>query len=113
MNSEQLDLTFGALADSTRRGMLLQLTAGDKNVSALVDAYDISQPAISKHLRVLERAGLIERRREGRQQIVRLKPERAEEAASWIKYYTEYWKQQFDAVEEYLQKAKKKKKGKP
>ena len=110
--SKQLDLTFGALADSTRRGMLLQLTNGEKNVSALMEPYDISQPAISKHLRVLERAGLIERRKEGRQQMVRLKPEKADEAATWIQYYTNHWKQQFDAVEEYLQKAKRKKKGK-
>ena len=112
MNSNQLDLTFGALADSTRRGMLLQLTNGEKNVSSLVDVFDISQPAISKHLRVLERAGLIERRREGRQQLVRLKPEKAEQAAAWITHYTQHWKQQFDAVEQYLEKAKKRKKDK-
>jgi DNA-binding transcriptional ArsR family regulator len=112
INSNQLDLTFGALADTTRRGMLLQLTTGEKNVSELVEAYDISQPAISKHLGVLERAGLIERRRQGRLQMVRLKPEKAEEAAGWIHYYTQFWKQQFDAVEQYLEKAKKKTKPK-
>lgn len=113
MNAKQLDLTFGALADSTRRGMLLQLTSGEKNVTALVEAFDISQPAISKHLRVLEAAGLIERQRQGRQQLVRLKPEKAEQAASWITHYTQHWKQQFDAVQQYLDEAKKRKKGKP
>lgn len=112
INSKQLDLTFRALSDATRRGMLLLLTTGEKNVSALVDEYEISQPAISKHLRVLERAGLVERRREGRRQMVRLKPERAEEAADWIAHYTQHWKKQFDAVEAYLEKAKKKKTGK-
>ncbi len=110
INAKHLDLTFGALADSTRRGMLLQLIGGEKNVSALVEAHDISQPAISKHLRVLERAGLIERRREGRQQMIRLLPEKAEEAANWITYYTQFWKKQFDDVEAYLEKAKQKQK---
>ena len=111
INTKQLDLTFGALSDATRRGMLLQLTTGEKNVSAFVEAYDISQPAISKHLRVLERAGLVERRREGRQQMVRLRPEKAVEAADWITHYTRHWQQQFDAVEDYLKQAKRKRKG--
>ena len=112
MDSSQLDLTFGAMADATRRGMLVQLTTGEKNVSTLVEAFDISQPAISKHLRVLERAGLVERRKQGRQQLVRLVPEKAEEAANWIAHYIQFWKTQFDEVEEYLAKAKKEKKGK-
>ena len=111
INSTQLDLTFGALADSTRRGILLQLSSGEKNVSTLVDAYQISQPAISKHLRVLEKAGLVERRKDGRQQIVSLVTDGAEQAATWIQHYTEHWKTQFDAVEEYIN-AKKREKGK-
>lgn len=105
ISQAQLDLTFGALADATRRGMLVQLSGGEKNVSTLAQPYAMSQPAISKHLRVLERAGLIERRREGRQQFVRLRPERAEAAADWIAHYTRFWKQQFDAVAEYLDQA--------
>ena len=106
MDSGQLDLTFQALADATRRGMLLQLTEGEKNVSALVEKFEISQPAISRHLKVLERAGLVERRREGRQQMVQLRPDLAEEAANWITYYTQFWRRQFDAVEDYLKQAK-------
>lgn len=108
---QQLDLTFGALSDSTRRGMLVQLSKGEANVSALAEPYNISQPAISKHLKVLEKAGLIERRRQGREQLVRVKPEQAEVAAKWIAYYTQFWKQQFDAVDDYLKKAKSRKKG--
>ncbi len=110
MNQQDLDLTFGALADATRRGMLVQLSQGESNVSALAEPYNISQPAISKHLRVLEKAGLIERRRQGREQIVRVKPERAAAAADWLAYYTQFWKQQFDAVENYLKNVKKQKK---
>ncbi len=90
--------------------MLIQLSRGEANVSELAEPYDISQPAISKHLRVLEKAGLIERRRKGREQIVRVKPEKAEVAAKWIAYYTQFWKQQFDAVDDYLNKAKRRSK---
>lgn len=105
INEQQLDLTFGALADSTRRGILIQLSKGEANVSTLAEPYSISQPAISKHLRVLERAGLIERRRRGREQFVRVKPDMAQAAAKWIAYYTKFWTAQFDAVEAYVQKA--------
>ena len=107
-NNEQLDLTFGALADSTRRGILVQLSKGEANVSALAAPYDMSQPAISKHLRVLEKAGLIERRRKGREQFVRVKADKAKQAADWISHYAKFWSARFDAVEEYLQKNKKK-----
>lgn len=111
MNDQQLDLTFAALADSTRRGILVQLSKGEANVSTLAEPYNISQPAISKHLRVLEKAGLIERHRRGREQIVRVNAAQAEAAAKWIAYYTQFWKQQFDAVDDYIKKAKVKKKG--
>lgn len=108
MNGEQLDRTFGALADATRRGMLLQLRSGEQNVSELAEPYSMSQPAISKHLRVLERAGLIERRRVGRNQLVKIRPELADEAADWIQQYTKYWKQRFDAVQQYIDQAQTK-----
>ena len=112
INDQQLDLTFGALADATRRGMLAQLSQGEANVSTLAKPYDMSQPAISKHLKVLERAGLIERRRAGRQQFVRVKPDQAKAAADWIAYYTKFWVDQFDAVDQYLQTAARNKQGK-
>lgn len=106
INSEELDLVFGALSDATRRGMLAQLSEGEMNVSALSKPYPMSQPAISKHLRVLEQAGLIERAKRGRENIVRVKSEPAEQAAQWIDYYAQFWRRQFDAVDAYLKTAK-------
>ena len=102
MDSEQLDLIFGALSDATRRGMLAQLAQGETNITTLAEPYDMSQPAISKHLRVLEKAGLIERRRRGREHFIRARAESAETASNWITYYAQFWRQQFDAVEDYL-----------
>ncbi len=104
MNQNQLDLVFGALSDATRRGMLAQLSGGVCNVSSLAKPYAMSQPAVSKHLRVLERAGLIERTRHGRENFVRVNAKAAQEASNWITHYTKFWKAQFDAVEDYLQK---------
>ncbi len=106
INDAQLDLAFGALSDATRRGMLRQLSQGEANVSTLAQPYEMSQPAISKHVRVLEKAGLIEREKRGREQIVRIKPETAKQAADWITYYLRFWTQQFDEVEQYLQRKK-------
>lgn len=106
INSEELDLVFGALSDATRRGMLAQLSQGEMNVSQLAAPHDMSQPAISKHLRVLEHAGLIERTRRGRESFVQVKSEPAELAASWIDYYAKFWRQQFDAVDAYLKKTR-------
>ncbi len=105
INDTQLDRVFGALSDATRRGMLAQLSQGETNITTLAAPYKISQPAISKHLRVLERAGLIERTRRGREYIIRVNPTPAEDARDWIAYYAQFWKQQFDAVEEYLRQS--------
>ena len=110
MHSDQLDLVFGALSDATRRGMLAQLAAGETNVSALAEPYQMSQPAISKHLRVLEKAGLIRRERRGRENFVAVNAARAEEARDWITHYTQFWKQHFDAVDDYLKNTMEKKK---
>ncbi len=106
MNSENLDLIFGALSDTTRRGMLAQLSTGEANVSTLAKPYNISQPAISKHLRVLQKAGLIEKIKRGRENYVRALPAPAEQAGGWIAYYAKFWRQQFDDVEAYLQTTK-------
>ena len=110
INDQELDLVFGALANSTRRGMLIQLSRGEANVCTLAKAYEMSQPAISKHLNVLERAGLVERRKRGREQWVRVRPAKVEAVADWISFYTALWKQQFDAVDEYIKNARKKQK---
>ncbi len=106
MNQEHLDHIFGALSDATRRGMLEQLSRGEANVSALASSHEMSQPAISKHLKVLERAGLIRKQRRGREQFVRVNPEAAKAAQAWIDHYSRYWAEQFDAVDAYLQSKK-------
>ena len=103
MNNDALNQVFSALADPTRRGMLAQLSEGQSNVRSLAEHYKISQPAISKHLRVLERAGLITKAKNGRESIVKANPRPMEDAASWIGVYAKYWHAHFDAVEDYLE----------
>ena len=109
MNKNQLDFVFSALADQTRRGMLAQLADGEVNISTLAKRHDMSQPAISKLLRVLERAKLIQRTRQGREHLIKVDPRPIEEASSWISHYSKFWKLQFDAVEAYLQSNRSKK----
>ena len=99
----QLDQVFAALADPTRRGMLERLAEGETNVTTLAAPYSISQPAASKHLRVLERAGLVRRSRNGREHRIRVDPRPIEQAQNWIGYYARFWNRQFDAVEAYLE----------
>lgn len=102
MRSSQLDLVFSALADPTRRGILERLADGQTNVGTLAEPHSMSQPAVSKHLRVLERAGLIRRTRQGREHRIRVDPRPIEAASTWIGRYAWFWKQQFDAVDAYL-----------
>ena len=106
MHVEQLDRVFGALSDPTRRGMLERLAEGETNVSTLAEPFHMSQPAVSKHLRVLEKAGLVRRTRRGREHRIRVDPAPLEDARSWIAHYARFWKRQFDAVEAYLEEAK-------
>ena len=106
---EPLDLVFFALSDPTRRGMLAQLAAGETNVGSLAAPYEISQPAASKHLRVLERAGLIQRRREGREHRIKIDPRPIDDASMWIGRYAQFWREQFDAVDAYLEAKRSKK----
>lgn len=110
MNQNDLNLVFGALADGTRRSILAQLASGEANVSDLAAPHDMSQPAVSKHLRVLEKAGLISREKRGRRNIVRVNPAPAEAAIDWVAHYTRFWKAQFDAVEDYLQQTREREK---
>ena len=107
MQQSQLDRVFGALSDPTRRGILERLSRGETKVGALAAPFDVSQPAISKHLRVLERAGLIQRTRRGREHHIKVDPRPIEEARGWIATYARFWKQQFDEVEIYLKKQEK------
>jgi DNA-binding transcriptional ArsR family regulator len=98
----ELDTTFAALSDATRRGILARLAQGEASVSDLAAPYDISLPAVSKHLRVLERAKLVARRKEGRVNRCRLVAEPMKDAADWIERYRQFWEEQFDALARFL-----------
>lgn len=97
-----LDATFGALADPTRRAILARLARGEAMVTELAEPFAVSLPAISKHLRVLESAGLLERKIDGRVHRCRLAAEPMRNAAAWIEKYRTFWETQFDALEKYL-----------
>ena len=97
-----LSLTFAALADPTRRAMLERLAEGPATVKELAEPFDISMPAISKHLKVLENAGLIERGREAQWRPAQLKAEPLKDASQWLERYRENWEDNFDRLEAYL-----------
>lgn len=99
----ELDLTFGALSDSTRRAILARLTRGDATVGELAEPFDISRPAVSKHLVVLERAGLVERSREGRVTRCALDAGPMREAAEWVVRYRRFWEERLDALTRYFE----------
>jgi DNA-binding transcriptional ArsR family regulator len=104
--SARLDATFAALADPTRRAILARLATGEASVSELCEPFDMSQPAISKHLKVLERAGLVSIRRDAQRRPRRLEPRRLAEAEDWIERHREIWEhnyQRLDALLEALQ----------
>jgi DNA-binding transcriptional ArsR family regulator len=103
---ESLDEVFSALSDPTRREILVTLADGDRSVSELAEPFDISLPAISKHLSVLERAGLITREREGRVRHCRLEPEPLADALQWIASYGRFWEDSFDSLERLLKQPK-------
>jgi DNA-binding transcriptional ArsR family regulator len=102
MVDHSLNQTFTALADPTRRGMLAALMDGEKPISALAAPYPMSLAGAAKHVAVLERAGLIERRKVGRQQLCRLKPERLKQARDWLSAWEHFWTDQLDALEKAL-----------
>jgi len=102
-NSRQLDLTFAALADPTRRAILARLAAGDASVGDLAEPFRVSRPAISKHLRVLERAGLVRRAREGRVSRCELDAAAMRAAAEWIERYRVFWTNRLDALKRYVE----------
>ena len=108
--SDQLSSTFAALADPTRRAILARLASGETSVTELAEPFEMSLPAISKHLKVLERAGLIARGREAQWRPCRLEAGPLKDAAKWIEYYRRFWEQSFDRLEEYLREVQKKEK---
>ena len=102
-NGNQLDLTFGALADSIRRAILARLADGDTTVGELAEPFDVSRPAISRHLRVLERAGLVRRTRDGRLSRCGLDAQPMRDAARWVERYRKFWEGQLDSLARYLE----------
>ena len=108
-SSEQLDFTFAALADPTRRAILARLAKGEASVLELAKPFAMSQPAISKHLKVLERAGLISRGRDAQKRPCRLEAKALEEANEWIESYREYWEENFQRLDLLLSEMKSKK----
>jgi DNA-binding transcriptional ArsR family regulator len=103
MSTDQLSVTFAALADPTRRAILAHLAKGEASVTELAQPFEMSLPAISKHLKVLERAGLITRGREAQWRPCRLEAEPLKDAANWIEQYRQFWEERLDRLDEYLQ----------
>ena len=108
---DALSLTFAALADPTRRAMLARLAQGPASVKELAEPFTISMPAISNHLKVLERAGLIERGREAQWRPAQLQPAPLKDASQWLEQYRQNWEEGLDRLEEYLRKLQEEQKG--
>jgi DNA-binding transcriptional ArsR family regulator len=102
MSADRLSSTFAALADPTRRAILARLVAGEASVTELAQPFEMSLPAVSKHLKVLERAGLIARSREAQWRPCRLDARPLEDAADWLEHYRRFWQQSFDRLDDYL-----------
>jgi DNA-binding transcriptional ArsR family regulator len=101
--TDALDRTFAALADPTRRAILQRLAAGEASVTELAEPFEMSLPAVSKHLKVLERAGLIVRGRERQSRPARLKAEPLRDVAEWAERYRSFWDESYDRLDEYLE----------
>ena len=102
MQTDELSLTFSALADPTRRAILARLAQGECSVNELAAPFDMSLPAVSKHLRVLERAGLIAQRRDAQRRPCRIEAAPLQQVADWAEHYRTLWEQRFDRLEFYL-----------
>ncbi|HKW54053.1 MAG TPA: metalloregulator ArsR/SmtB family transcription factor [Stellaceae bacterium] len=110
MSPDRLDSTFAALADPTRRAILARLATGEASVTELAEPFAMSMPAVSKHLKVLEHAGLIVRGREAQWRPCRLEAGPLKDVARWIEHYRRFWEQSFDRLDDYLRKLKKERK---
>jgi len=106
--SDRLSTTFAALADPTRRAILGRLARGQASVTELADPFDMSLPAVSKHLKVLERSGLIARARAAQWRPCRLRARPLKEAVDWLEHYRRFWELSFDRLEDYLQQLQRK-----
>ena len=102
MPTDTLSPTFAALADPTRRAILSRLSEGEASVTELAEPFEMSLPAVSKHLKVLERAGLIARGREAQWRPARLNADRLKDASDWLGSYRRFWEESFDRLDEYL-----------
>lgn len=107
MHPDQLTLTFSALADPTRRAILQRLSQGEASVSELTAPFDISMPAISRHLKVLEQAGLVARGRNAQWRPVQLNAAPLAEVAAWVERYRRHWQSEFDRMDAYLAELQK------
>jgi DNA-binding transcriptional ArsR family regulator len=106
MQQDQLSSTFAALADPTRRAILARLASGEASVTELAEPFKMSMPAISKHLKVLERARLIGRGREAQWRPCRLEAAPLKDISDWIEHYRRFWEQSFDRLDDYLRELK-------
>lgn len=102
MTSNQLNSTFSALADPTRRAILARLAAGEASVNELAEPFDMSLPAVTKHLKVLQRAGLISQGRHAQSRPCKLEAKPLQEAVNWIEQYRKFWEQRLDQLDTYL-----------
>ncbi len=102
MSPDHLDAAFSALADPTRRAILARLALGESTVNELAEPFDMSLPNISKHLKVLQNAGLISRSRDGQRRPCRIEPERLKEVSDWVEAYRKLWDERFDRLDAYL-----------
>ncbi len=110
MPPDRLSNTFAALADPTRRAILARLSLGEASVTQLAAPFAMSMPAVSKHLKVLERAGLVARSREAQWRPCKLAAGPLKEVAGWVEHYRRFWEESFDRLDQYLQKLKKERK---
>jgi DNA-binding transcriptional ArsR family regulator len=110
MPADSLSVTFAALADPTRRAILARLALGELSVTELAEPFEMSLPAVSKHLKVLERAGLIVRSREAQWRPCQLEARPLKDVADWVEHYRRFWQESFDRLDEYLHELKEKEK---
>jgi DNA-binding transcriptional ArsR family regulator len=110
VSDDPLSMTFAALADPTRRAILARLTTGDASVMDLAEPFDMSLPAISKHLKVLERAGLVSRSKDAQRRPRRLEPRPLKQVAEWLGTYREFWEASFSRLDDYLEELQTKEK---
>ena len=110
MAADHLSTTFAALADPTRRAILARLASGERSVTELARPFDMTLPAISKHLKVLQRAGLISQGREAQWRPCRLEAAPLKDASAWIEHYRRYWEESFDRLDDYLEAVQSKEK---